>query len=76
MWFKNFFGGSTSRQSRKSLRRASTVSLSLESLEQRETPSGGLTMRLNPDATPAASMVGITHVAPPTQVIYYASAQP
>jgi hypothetical protein len=72
MWFKNFFGGSTSRQSRKSLRSASTISLSLETLEQRETPSGGLTTRVHVITIPDASMVGVTQVAPPIQVDYAA----
>jgi hypothetical protein len=76
MWFKNFFGGSTSNQSRKSLRGASTVSLSLETLEQRETPSGGLVLaRIHALPTPDASTVGVNHIAPTIQVDY-ASLQP
>ena len=69
MWFKNFFGGSTSNQSRKSLRGASTVSLSLETLEQRETPSGGLTLaRPYLTATHTASMAETTFVSPASQI--------
>jgi hypothetical protein len=76
MWFKNFLGNSASRQSSHSLRGASSVSLSLETLEQRETPSGGLVLaRVHVLPTPDASMVGVTQIAPTIQVDY-ASLQP
>ena len=74
MWFKKFFGISASRQSRHSLRGASTVSLSVETLEQRETPSGGLTVaRVYAAPTHSASMVASTFVAPVSPTVDYAS---
>jgi hypothetical protein len=70
MWFKNFFGTSASRYSRRG---ASSVSLSLETLEQRETPSGGLTVqRVYAAPTHTASMVASTQVTPPIQIDYAA----
>jgi hypothetical protein len=66
MWFKNFFGTSASRYSRRG---ASSVSLSLETLEQRETPSGGLTLaRPYLTATHTASMAETTFVSPASQI--------
>ena len=78
MWFKNFFGNSASRQSRQARRGASTVSLSLETLEQRETPSGGLTLaRPYVTATHTATLAETTYVSPASQIMVdYAAMRP
>jgi hypothetical protein len=69
MWFKNFFGISTTRQS---LRGASTITLSVETLEQRETPSGGLTFKRELAVpTFTASTVATFQVAPVSQTVDY-----
>jgi hypothetical protein len=72
MWFKKLIGISASSQARHSLRGASTSTLSLETLEQRETPSGGLVpMQMYRTVTPAASMVASFQVAPVNQTVDY-----
>jgi hypothetical protein len=78
MWFKNFFGNSASRQSRQARRGASTVSLSLETLEQRETPSGGLTLqRVHAEPTHTATLDETAFVSQASQIMVdYAAMRP
>jgi hypothetical protein len=69
MWFKKLCGISASRQTRNTLRGRSSVSLSLETLEQRETPSGGLTMkRVYAEPTHAATLAETMYIAPTSPI--------
>jgi hypothetical protein len=69
MWFKNFFGNSAYRQTRNARRGASSVSLRLETLEQRETPSGGLTVqRVHVEPTHTATLAETAYVSPASQL--------
>jgi hypothetical protein len=68
MWFKKLCGISASRQTRNTLRGRSSVSLSLETLEQRETPSGGLIMKRVYAEPTHATLADTMYVAPTSPI--------